>query len=284
MVNKFKESAAAFYQATHETMLQSIVSGPLVHADETKVNLGGQDGYVWVFTNLENAVYLYSPSREGELAQRVLKDFDGVLVSDFYAAYDSLNCAQQKCLIHLIRDLNDDIFKEPFNNEFKELVGEVAALLKPMIETIDRFGLKTRFLRKHKADVEQFFKRLARREYRSETALKCKQRLEKNHETLFTFLDHDDVPWNNNNAEHAVKAFALLRRDFDGLSTEKGIKEYLILLSICQTCKYMGVDFLDFLRSGEKDIHAFAESRRRRRHRSAIRELQAPPTDAPPQP
>jgi hypothetical protein len=27
----------------------------------------------------------------------------------------------------------------------------------------------------------------------------------------------------------------------------------------------MGLDFLDFLRSGEKDIHAFAESRRRRR-------------------
>jgi len=27
-----------------------------------------------------------------------------------------------------------------------------------------------------------------------------------------------------------------------------------------QTCKYMGVDFLDFLRSGEKDLHAFAES------------------------
>jgi len=278
MVNKFKESAAAFYQATHEAMLQSIVSGPLVHADETKVNLGGQDGYVWVFTNLEKAVYLYSPSREGELAQRVLKDFDGVLVSDFYAAYDSLNCAQQKCLIHLIRDLNDDVFKEPFNTEFKELVGEVAALLKPMIETIDRFGLKTRFLRKHKAEVDQFFRWLTRREYRSETALKCKQRLEKNHETLFTFLDHDDIPWNNNNAEHAVKAFALLRRDFDGLSTEKGIKEYLILLSVCQTCKYMGVDFLDFLRSGEKDIHAFAESRRKRKRRSQT----SPPPILPP--
>jgi predicted RecB family nuclease len=274
MVNKFKESAAAFYRATYEAMLQSIIGGPLVHADETKVNLGGQDGYIWVFTNLEAAVYLYSPSREGELVQRVLKNFDGVLVSDFYAAYDSLNCAQQKCLIHLIRDLNDDVFKEPFNNEFKELVGGVAALLKPMIETIDRFGLKTRFLRKHKTEVDRFFKWLSRREYRSETALKCKQRLEKNRETLFTFLDHDNIPWNNNNAEHAIKAFALLRRDFDGLSTEKGIKEYLILLSLCQTCKYMGVDFLDFLRSGEKDIHAFAESRRRRKH-------PAPPRPSP---
>lgn len=126
--------------------------------------------------------------------QRVLKDFDGVLVSDFYAAYDSLNCAQQKCLIHLIRDLNDDVFKEPFNTEFNDLVDEVAALLRPMIETIDRFGLKTRFLRKHKAEVDQFFRWLNRREYRSETALKCKQRLEKNRGTLFTFLDHDDIP------------------------------------------------------------------------------------------
>jgi hypothetical protein len=29
-------------------------------------------------------------------------------------------------------------------------------------------------------------------------------------------------------------------------------------LSICQTCKYSGLDFLDFLLSGEKDIDGFA--------------------------
>lgn len=266
-VNKFKESAAAFYQGTFETLLKSIVSGHLVHADETKVNLGGQVGYVWVFTNLEEAVYLYSPSREGELVRRVLKDFKGVLVSDFYAVYDSLNCAQQKCLIHLIRDLNNDLLKEPYNDEFKGLVGEVAVLLKPMIETIDRFGLKARFLRRHTVDVDQFFKSLSSRVYQTEAAQKCKQRLEKNRDKLFTFLDHDGVPWNNNNAEHAVKAFALLRKDFVGLSNEKGIKEYLVLLSICETCKFKGLNFLDFLRSGEKDVEAFA-NRSHKRQRS----------------
>jgi hypothetical protein len=41
--------------------------------------------------------------------QAVLKDFKGVLVSDFYSAYDSMDCPQQKCLIHLMRDLNDDM-------------------------------------------------------------------------------------------------------------------------------------------------------------------------------
>ncbi|HKI69606.1 MAG TPA: hypothetical protein VKA67_08460, partial [Verrucomicrobiae bacterium] len=80
----------------------------------------------------------------------------------------------------------------------------------------------------------------------------------------------------NNNAEHAIKAFAALREVIGGLSTVKGMEEYLTLLTICQTCKYMGVDFLDFLRSGEKDIHAFAESRRRRKRPA--------PTRPPPSP
>jgi predicted RecB family nuclease len=269
MVSKFKETAAAFYHSTREALLQSIIGGGLVHVDETRINLGDQAGYVWVFTNLEKAVYLYSASREGELVQRLLNDFNGVLVSDYYAVYDSLKCLQQKCLIHLIRDVNEDLFKEPFNTEFKELVGQIAILLKPMVETVDRFGLKRRFLQKHKSEVDRFFRQLSRRTYVTELALKCQQRLKKNRETLFTFLDHDGVPWNNNNAEHAVKAFALLRRNFDGVSTEKGIKEYLILLSVCQTCKYQGLDFLDFLRSGETDIQTFAESKERRKRRKA---------------
>ena len=127
--------------------------------------------------------------------------------------------------------------------------------------------------------VDRFFKRLSDREYRSETALKCNQRLQNNREALFTFLDHDDIPWNNNNAEHAVKAFALLRRDLDGLANEKGINEYLTLLTVSQTCKYMGVDFLDFLRSGEKDIHAFAESRLRRRRQQHMVQPHTLPAD-----
>jgi hypothetical protein len=91
--------------------------------------------------------------------------------------------------------------------------------------------------------------------------------LQKNRNKLFTFLSFDGVPWNNNNAEHAVKPFAALRRIIGGVTTEKGLRDYLVLLSVCQTCKYMGVDFLDFLRSGERDIHAFTDSRQGRRQR-----------------
>ena len=99
---------------------------------------------------------------------------------------------------------------------------------------------------------------------------------------MFTFLEHDGVPWNNNNAEHAIKAFARLRRVIEGLSTPKGMEEYLTLLTVCQTCKYMGVDFLDFLRSGEKDIHAFAENRHRWKRPTQTSPPPGLPTDAIP--
>ena len=182
-----------------------------------------------------------------------------MLVSDFYAAYDSMNCPQQKCLIHLMRDLNDDLLRQPFNEELKELVRDFAVLLKPMIETVDRFGLKAYFLRKHKVLVERFYKELSKHDYQSEITIYYKKRFVRNRDKLFTFLDYDGVPWNNNNAEHAIKAFLPLRKGLGGASSEKGIDEYLTLLSICETCKYKGVRFLDFLRSGEKDIDVFMQ-------------------------
>ena len=60
-----------------------------MHADETHANIKGKSAYLWVFTNIHEVAYLYSDSREGELAQTTLRGFNGVLVSDFYAVYDS---------------------------------------------------------------------------------------------------------------------------------------------------------------------------------------------------
>lgn len=71
----------------------------------SKVSVDGNEGYVWVFTSLEDVAFVYSETREASTVRDVLRTFRGVLVSDFYAAYDSLGCAQQKCLIHLMRKL-----------------------------------------------------------------------------------------------------------------------------------------------------------------------------------
>jgi hypothetical protein len=259
-----KSLLANRYRETYKRLLARIVGSGLVHADETHVNLKKGKGYVWTLANMEDVVYLYRPTREADFLQDLLKGFKGVLVSDFFSGYDSLPCEQQKCLVHLIRDFNHDLMNNPYDEEFKGLAGEFGRLLKSIVSTIDRYGLKKRHLHKHNAQVDHFFRDLAARLYRSELAQGYRRRLIKNEGKLFTFLDHDGVPWNNNNAEHAVKAFASYRRITDGQVKEGGLSAYLVLLSIYQTCKRRGVSFLKFLLSREADVEAFCERRRRK--------------------
>ena len=260
-ISGLKRRAAELYQDAYEEIKHTLQEGKLIHADETHLSTKSSSGYVWVFTSMEEVVYLWSATREGSVAEEFLGGFTGVLVSDFYSAYDSISCAQQKCLVHLIRDLNEDVLKEPFNEEMKSLVHEFAALLKPVVETIDRFGLKAHFLKKHRVEVARFYERLLTREYETELARKTQDRFRRNQDKLFTFLDHDNVPWNNNSAEHAIKAFAALRNVIEAYSSESGIRDYLVLLSVYQTCVYRGVEFLRFLRSGEKRVDDYVRKR-----------------------
>jgi len=260
-IHAIKSLMADYYRPTYMHLLHKLISGRLIHADETEIKLKKSKGYVWVFTSLEEVVFMYKPTREGEFLRELLREYQGVLVSDFYGAYDSLPCAQQKCLVHLIRDVNNDILKNPFDEELKGLGQEFALLLRPMIETVDRRGLKARFLCKHKVCVEKFYTKLAKHDYQSDMALSYKKRFEKNRDKLFTFLAYDGVPWNNNNAEHAIKQFAHYRILVDGQMTEAGLNNYLVLLSVYQTCVYKGMSFFRFLLSGERDLEKFAASR-----------------------
>jgi hypothetical protein len=202
-------------------------------------------------------LYLFRPNREAGFLHDLLRGFKGVLVTDFYSGYDSLPCQQQKCLVHLIRDINEDLKSNPYDEEFKGLAAEFSKVLKSIVTTIDKYGLKKRHLHKHKEEVGRFFRALEPRIYRSELAESYQKRLLKNEAKLFTFLDHDGVPWNNNNAEHAVKIFASYRRVRDGQGKEAGLSDYLVLLSVYQTCKYRGVSFLKFLLSQEEDVEAY---------------------------
>jgi hypothetical protein len=253
LVNDLKTTMARKYELMYRRILEEVARAPLVHADETKGVVPGGGHYVWVFANPKTVAYVYAASREAAVLESVLKGFTGVLVSDFYAGYDSLPCPQQKCLIHLMRDMNNDILSHPFNEELSSIATQFGELLREIIETVDRYGLRKRHLGKHKPFVERFLSEVASRECTTEVVRALKSRIIRNRDRLFAFLDYDNVPWNNNSAEHAVKVFVRLRNQMT-ISTPKGTAEYCILLTVQQTLHRRGVGFLDFLRSGETEI------------------------------
>ena len=226
-----KSFVAEKYMPTYRGILRQIASGPLIHADETKGAVRGGGHYIWVFANMTTVAYVYAESRESVTLDEVLNGFSGVLVSDFYAAYDSVPCAQQKCLIHLMRDINEDLHRNPFDDELKEIAGRFGVLLRAIVETINTYGLKARHLGKHRQPAARFIEGVVAMKRATEPASALKKRIEKNRDKLFTFLDYDGVPWNNNNAEHAVKAFVRIRNTISN-GTPNGHREYATLLSI----------------------------------------------------
>src|SRR5262249_46398586 len=136
-LHMMKTLMARRYRLAYKRILNRILGGRLIHSDETHVNLQKGKGYVWALTNLEDVYYMYRPSREAAFLRQLLKDFKGVLVSDFYSGYDSLPCEQQKCLVHLIRDFNADLKGNPYDEEFKALAAEFGRLLRSIVGTID---------------------------------------------------------------------------------------------------------------------------------------------------
>jgi hypothetical protein len=256
-------SVSQQYEATKSLILDKLRSGFLVHADETWVpikELPSGKGYVWAFATMEGVVYIYSDTREGSVPEGILKGFHGTLVTDFYSGYDSIKCTQQKCLLHLIRDINDDVFKHPGDKDLLHFANSFGALLRPIVETIDRFGLRKLHLNKHLKDVDRFYRQEIEKSLESDLASEYQKRMTRFRDNLFVFLHHDGIPWHNNNGENAIKAFVMRRKSIGATFSREGIKPYLVMLSIFQTLRYRNRSFLKFLLSKEIDVDVFCKT------------------------
>jgi predicted RecB family nuclease len=116
-IPNFMKSMAGYYAETAQGMMAHLLQRPCIHADETKIRIKGADWYIWVITDGSYVIFKLTETRESTWIDTLLAKYPGVLVSDFYAGYDSVPCLQQKCWVHLIRDMNDDMREAPFDAE-----------------------------------------------------------------------------------------------------------------------------------------------------------------------
>ena len=175
-MTRFKEIIATKYEETYNEIIKKMSQSKLIHIDETIARINEIDGYVWVFANYDSVYYQFMETREPDFLKELLQDFKGVLVSDFYTVYDSMECEQQKCLVDLIRDLNEDFMKHQLDEEFKQIISEFGNLLRDIIVTIDKYGLKKNHLNKHKKEVEKFYKKVILQEFESDLAISYQKR------------------------------------------------------------------------------------------------------------
>jgi hypothetical protein len=103
MWHRLREILLAWHLEIQAQALDSAV----LHADETGWRVNGKTHWLWCFTSTDITSYMIDRSRGSPALKRFFtQEFAGVLVTDFWAAYNAVVCARkQKCLPHLLRDL-----------------------------------------------------------------------------------------------------------------------------------------------------------------------------------
>ena len=102
-------------------------------------------------------VYEVNASRGHQVVLEQLgTDYDGVLVSDFYTAYNPLPYTQQKRLVHLLRELSD-VRKTNHTQEYAAFAKKLTRLLR------DAIRLKQKQSDFSQSRLERRFKRLNHR-------------------------------------------------------------------------------------------------------------------------
>ncbi|MEX2681496.1 MAG: IS66 family transposase [Candidatus Sigynarchaeota archaeon] len=73
--------------------------------DETGVPMDGKNHWLWVIVTGHVILYLASESHGHETVEAIFDGYKGILIADFWSAYNRLDAEQQKCLAHLVQDL-----------------------------------------------------------------------------------------------------------------------------------------------------------------------------------
>jgi transposase len=91
-------------QPSYDCLVEAARQSAVQHVDETGWKIGGRSAWLWVFADAHATLYRIRRSRGHEVVVEVLgDDFQGVLVSDCFLAYDPLNFAKSKCTAHLLK-------------------------------------------------------------------------------------------------------------------------------------------------------------------------------------
>ena len=220
----------------------------VLHADETGWRVHGKTYWLWCFTAQDVTYYVIDRSRASPVVLRFFKkSFAGVLVSDFWGAYNAIVCAQkQKCLVHLLNDMKKVSKYKDTSGDWKEFSKRLKRLLRDAMRLRGRRDSMTaeRYA-SLRSGIEKRLTRLLEESWKNGQAQRLVKRLRRHREELLVFLYNEAVPSDNNQAERTIRGAVVMRKNSYCNRSVEGAKTQAILMSIFQTLKQRGYQGTD---------------------------------------
>ena len=244
-----------WYEQIHRECLVAAV----LNADETGWRVNGTTHWLWCFTQPQATYYLIDRSRgHPALEKFFVEEFAGVLVTDFWAAYDAVACgAHQRCWPHLLRELKE---VEAAGRDQKDWPSFARRLRRIYADGVK---LRTQRAQLPEDDFDLATARLERRvielaiaDWRQPDAARLAGRLYKYGQELLAFLSDDAIPPDNNAAERAIRPAVLIRKNSYANQSDRGALTQAVLMSIYRTLRQRNLDPLATLLEALRQLTA----------------------------
>lgn len=261
-LSKWVLSLATGLEPLYQAMKEQVLRSGIIFVDESPVNLAGQKkgpckkAYMWIYVGGGGGdppyrFFDFRTSRSHAHVEQTLQDYQGVMHSDKYAAYEKLAKRQAiqwcPCMAHVRR-------------KFVEAEGTEPALRGLILQKIRYLFLLERVAWNRSSE-----ERLRIRQEKEKPLLESLTALIKDRvvqggllpKAKFTqalhyylglapyfenYLVNTDARLDNNVAERAIRPLTIGRKNWLFVGSENGGKAAAIILSLVQTCRHLNIN------------------------------------------
>jgi len=257
----------------YDLLKQNILSGQVINADETKVQVLGESGrdnqllsWMWVFLggkkDQKSVIFQYETRRSSDVPYQFLKDYSGWLQTDDFESYHTalkrirsekkkLTIEHVLCWAHVRRRFYQywQASKSPYAERIIDLISQLFKLEDLRTKYSQKGFVKQR--RDRAGPIFESIKKLFI-EYYPQTPPgllfgKAIAYTLDNWELLITYVDHFDLTPSNNIAERAVRPFVIGRKNWLFAGSPAGARSSAILYSLVETAKLNGLVPFEYL-------------------------------------
>jgi len=237
-----------------------VPAADVVGADETPMPVLApkqtKKGFIWTFRTENLVSLIFSPSRSGETARKVLGQSKGYLVVDGFTGYNSVTLPDRRirvaCWAHVRRRFFEAQKTAPESREMLELILELYRVEKQAAESRILGTTKHLELRRSAsvAVIERIVDWLKEQKPRHPPKGPLGQAIQYTlgqWRALQRFLEDPRIPLDNNWSERALRVPALGRKNYLFFGGDEPGGHIAGLYSLVQTCEVNGIDPQSYL-------------------------------------
>lgn len=259
-INNFNKDAFERLESFESWVKEQLGSSPLVHGDETGINIGGKGRWLHTVCN-DNFTYYYPHDKRGGVAideMGVLPTYKGIICHDHWKPYFNYGGAHSLCNAHHLRELERAVEQDK-----QKWAEQMILLLKEINKAVNDSGgrLEIAVSEQHRKRYRELLHEAEREcpppeepavkkkgKTARSTARNLLERLQKFENETLRFMDDDIVPFSNNQAENDLRMTKVQQKISGCFRSMDGAKMFCRIRSYLSTCRKQGISASEGLR------------------------------------